>query len=221
MTLKLELDALDGVDEAVRGLYKEKEGGGFVLDVDGLPDVSGLKKKVAELIGETKAERDKRLALEKSQEDAEADRKRKAGEFQALYEKSQADLEKERQAAGTYKQQIREKEINVASRTLAAELTRDTARAAVLADIVSKHIKVADDGAETSFEIGGVTIERAKLLEHMKAQYPFLVDGNQANGGGAPGGNGGAAPVKSAGDFGGSKEERQKAIAAKFPDLAK
>lgn len=36
MTLKYNLESMDGVDEAHKPLYKEAEGGGFVLDVEGV-----------------------------------------------------------------------------------------------------------------------------------------------------------------------------------------
>lgn len=47
MTLKFQLDNLEGVDESIQALYVEKEGK-FVLGIDGLPqqeDVTGLKAK--------------------------------------------------------------------------------------------------------------------------------------------------------------------------------
>mgnify|MGYP001092409499 CR=1 FL=1 len=68
--LKFQLDSLDGVDEAVRALYTEKDGK-FVLGIEGLPqqeDVSGLKAKVDELLGE------KKLAEKKAREAEEAAR---------------------------------------------------------------------------------------------------------------------------------------------------
>lgn len=60
MTLKFQLDSLEGVDESVAALYVEK-GGKFVLGIEGLPqheDVTGLKAKVEELLGEKKARRE-------------------------------------------------------------------------------------------------------------------------------------------------------------------
>ncbi|MCF5010507.1 hypothetical protein GIW66_29755, partial [Pseudomonas lactis] len=57
MTLKFQLDSLEGVDESVQALYVEKDGK-FVLGIEGLPqpeDVSGLKSKVQELLDEKKA----------------------------------------------------------------------------------------------------------------------------------------------------------------------
>ena len=66
MGLKYQLDTLEGVDDTVRALYTEKDGK-FVLGIEGLPqpeDVSGLKSKVEELLGEKKA-------AEKARKDAE------------------------------------------------------------------------------------------------------------------------------------------------------
>lgn len=57
MTLKFQLDSLEGVEEPVAALSVEKEGK-FVLGNYGLPqqeDVTGLKAKVEELLGEKRA----------------------------------------------------------------------------------------------------------------------------------------------------------------------
>ena len=67
----------------------------------------GLKAKVDELLGETKAEREKRKALEQAQAEAEESRAKEKGEFKSLYEKTLAELEKERQAAQEYRHQLK------------------------------------------------------------------------------------------------------------------
>jgi hypothetical protein len=43
MALKVEVDTLDGVEETLQPYYKQDEDGRYRLDIDGLPDVSGLK----------------------------------------------------------------------------------------------------------------------------------------------------------------------------------
>ena len=43
MTLKVELDNLDGVDESLHGLYIKGDDERFRLDVEAMPDVSGIK----------------------------------------------------------------------------------------------------------------------------------------------------------------------------------
>ena len=44
MALQYQIDTLDGLDEAVSKLYIEKDGGGFVLDVDGHDKNDGKDK---------------------------------------------------------------------------------------------------------------------------------------------------------------------------------
>lgn len=97
--LKFEVDSLDGVDEAVRGLY-EKDGDKFRLKVEGLPEVedtSGLKtalskeRKAAEAaakavkawqkLGKTPDEIEELLA---ERAKAEEDRAKSAGEWDKL-----------------------------------------------------------------------------------------------------------------------------------------
>ena len=55
--------------------------------------------------------------------------------------------------------------------------------------------------------MGGVEVDRDKILTHIKDNYPFLIDGSGATGGGAAGSKG-AGPQKTQGNPGGSKEER-------------
>lgn len=193
MTLKLELASLDGLDDTTRALYTEKDGK-YRLDVEGVEDVSGLKAKIAELMGETKTEREKRQALEREKEESEAARQKEAGDFQKLYEKAQADLEKERNDNRTFRQTIQDRDREAAAAGIASELTRDTARAALLKQQALAFAEFTDSGIQ--FKIGGIQQDKAKVLEHLKSQYPFLVDGNQANGGGAGGGGGGAVTKK-------------------------
>jgi hypothetical protein len=217
MALKLELETLDGVDENLHDLYEEADGK-YRLKVEGVEDVAPLKAKINELLGETKAEKAKRQALEAAQAEAEEARQKEKGEFKTLYEKTQAELERERQQAATFRQQIRDKELQGSAAQIAGELTRDTARAALLTKEAQALMKHTDEGVQ--YEIGGVPVDRAKVLDHLRTSYPFLADGTQASGGGATGGNGGAGS-KPKGNFAGTREEREAAILAKFPDLAK
>lgn len=59
--LKLEIDSLEGVDETLAPLYKENEGK-FVLQVEGLPDVKGLKQGLER---ERRDKKELKLELEK------------------------------------------------------------------------------------------------------------------------------------------------------------
>lgn len=175
-------------------------------------ETSGLKSKVSELLGETKAEREKRQALEQAQAEAEEQRQKEKGEFKSLYEKTQAELEAERENARKFRQTVQQKELESAAANLASQLTRDSKRAELLKKEALQFAVYTDEGIK--FEIGGVEMPQDKVIEKMRADYDFLVDGSQATGGGAPGSKSGGAAVKGKAD--GTKAERAAYFAQKF-----
>jgi hypothetical protein len=60
-----------------------------------------------------------------------------------------------------------------------------------LREQISKYARYTDDGVK--FEMGGVEVDKEKITAHITENYPFLIDGSGASGGGATGGkNGGA-----------------------------
>jgi hypothetical protein len=63
--------------------------------------------------------------------------------------------------------------------------TRDTARAELLKKEALQYIQHTSDGVVISGPDGTMTAEQ--LGKHLAQRYPFLVDGNQASGGDAPG----------------------------------
>lgn len=154
-------------------------------------EVAGLKRKNEELLGETKTERERRLELERLQSEAEEARQKEKGEFRELYEKTQAELEKEREQGRTFRQTIQQKELDSAAMRIAGQLTKDMKRAELLKKEAMQFARFIDDGVV--FEVGGVQIDQAKLIEKLSADYPFLVDGSGATGGGASGGSSGGA----------------------------
>jgi hypothetical protein len=86
MALKYKLETLDGVDEAVKGMYT-KQGDVYVLAIDGLPkseDTSGLKAKVDELLAEKKTEKEKREKAEVDAQKSAEEKARKDGDIEAL-----------------------------------------------------------------------------------------------------------------------------------------
>lgn len=118
MALKLTVDSLDSVPEALHGEYEEHDGK-FRLKVDGLEDTSGLKsaldkeRKAAKDLAakmkrwESLGKSDEEIAeLIAAQEKAAEEDAKKKGDFDALrkqdrdkYEKEKADLSKELDAA--------------------------------------------------------------------------------------------------------------------------
>lgn len=176
-------------------------------------ETHGLKQKVEELLGESKTAKQRAKELEESQQQAEEERQRQAGEFKTLYEKTQQELEQERATARQFRESIQAKDIEGEAYKLAASLTKDTKRAELLAKEARNFAQYTESGV--TFEVGGVPIEAGKLAEKLRSDYPFLVDGSGASGGGASGSSGGgAAPMK--GKVDGNKDERAAYYAQKF-----
>ena len=176
-------------------------------------EVSGLKNKISELLGETKNERENRQALEQAQAEIEEQRAKEKGEFKSLYEKTLSDLEREREQARGFAQKVQQKELEASAQQIATQLTRDSKRAEVLKKEAMQFAQYTEEGVK--FSIGGVDVPTDKVIEHLRSEYPFLADGKGSTGGGASGGFNGSGAT-STGDFGGDRKSRQAAIKAKF-----
>jgi len=231
--LKFQLDTLDGVDEAVHALYTEKDGK-FVLGIEGLPqqeDVSGLKAKVDELLGE------KKLAEKKAREAEEAARlereeaARKSGNVEELerswsekYNRREAELngmlEQER---GTLSGQIRDLTVGRTATDIASALAVQGSAKALLPHIERRLSVEQRDGKpvvvvlDAQGKLSAATLDELKAEIANDAAFAPLIAGSKASGGGAGGAGGGGGAPK--GKIGGTKEERTAAIASRFPDL--
>lgn len=157
-------------------------------------EVAGLKAKVDELLGEKKTVSQKAKELEEAQAKAEEERLKEKQEFKTLYEKEQQTKQELQEQYELYRQRVERQELALASSKLVSELTRDTARAELLAEKAQGLAKYTDDGV--IYEIGGVSVDAKKVAEHLREKYPFLVDGSGASGGGATGNNGSGGAVK-------------------------
>lgn len=150
-------------------------------------EVAGLKAKRDELLGLHAKDKERLAELEEAQRLAEEARQKEKGEFKSLYETTQSALEAEREQSRKFRQQVQEKELEASATLVVAELTRDTARAALLKKEALQFAKYTEDGVR--YEVGGVEVDAAKLKEKLASDYPFLVDGSGATGGGALGGS--------------------------------
>lgn len=233
MTLKFQLDSLEGVDESVAALYVEKDGK-FVLGIEGLPqpeDVSGLKSKVQELLDEKKAEADKRKAAE---EQARLDREealRKSGNVEELekswsekYARREAELTGQLESTNsTLQGQIRDLTVGRTATEIATTLAIPGSAKALLPHIERRLSVEQRDGKPTVVVLDAAGKLSAATLEELKAEFTNdpafgpLIAGSKASGGGAGGAGKGGGAAK--GNIGGTKEERQAAIASRFPDL--
>jgi hypothetical protein len=231
--LKFQLDTLEGVDEAVRALYTEKDGK-FVLGIEGLPqqeDVSGLKAKNAELLAEKKEiERKAREAEDTARQERE-EAARKSGNVEELerswtekFNRREAELngmlEQER---GTLSGQIRDLTVGRTATDIASALAVQGSAKALLPHIERRLSVEQRDGKPVVVVLDQQGKLSAATLDELKAEFANdtafapLIAGSKASGGGAAGAGGGGGAAK--GKIGGTKEERQAAIASRFPDL--
>lgn len=233
MGLKYQLDTLDGLDDSVKSLYTEKEGK-FVLGIEGLPqpeDVSGLKSKVQELLDEKKAADKARKDAEDQARLEREENARKSGNVEELekswsekYNRREAELngmlEQER---GTLSTQIRDLTVGRTATDIASALAIPGSAKALLPHIERRLSVEQRDGKPVVVVLDQQGKLSAATLEELKAEFANdtafapLIAGSKASGGGAAGAGGGGGAAK--GKIGGTKEERQAAIASRFPDL--
>lgn len=233
MGLKYLLDTLEGVDDTVRALYTEKDGK-FVLGIEGLPqpeDVSGLKSKVEELLGEKKAAEKARKEAEDLARTEREEAARKSGNVEELekswsekYNRREAELngmlEQER---GTLSTQIRDLTVGRTATDIASALAIPGSAKALLPHIERRLSVEQRDGKPVVVVLDQAGKLSAATLDELKAEFANdsafapLIAGSKASGGGAAGaGNGGGAAK---GNIGGTKTERTAAIASRHPDL--
>lgn len=156
-----------------------------------LDELARLKAHHSKLLDETKSAKQKAQELEEARQRAEEEQQREKGQFKELWEKTQAELEAERKNANEFKTQIQRKELESEAYKMVSQLTKDTKRAELLKKEVLQFAKHGDNGV--TFEVGGIVMDKDKLAVKLREDYPFLVDGTGATGGGATGANKGGA----------------------------
>jgi flagellar biosynthesis GTPase FlhF len=155
--------------------------------------VRGLKGKVEELLSEKKSASQRAKELEEEQKRQEEDRMAEKQQFKELYEREQKSKQELQEQYEEFQNRIRQQEIGNEALKLSSELTRDNARGELLQEKAMQYAKYSEDGV--TFELGGVPVDKDKILSHLREKYPFLVDGSGATGGGAAGSNNGGAVV--------------------------
>lgn len=223
--LKYQLDSLEGLDDATKALYTEKDGK-FVLEVDGVPkggeDVTSLKNALA-------MERDKRKAAVQRAEAAEAaketeaeEKARKDGDLKALdesWKKKFNKLQEERdEEVGNLRGALDRRTVHQDASDLANKLAVPGSAKALLPHIQPRLKAEMRDGEMVTVvvdEQGKPTAQTlddlAKEITQDAALAPILV-ASKAAGGGAEGSRGGAPETKVKADMGGDKNQRVAAI---------
>jgi|TARA_R110002074_G_scaffold396428_1_gene585833 hypothetical protein len=200
MTIKYSVstEEFGTLDDSQQGLYSQGEDG-YTLNVEGVPreDVSGLKRKIDELLTEKKTVQQKASEAEELAKVQAADKMRKANDFEQLYNSSESERQKASEELATLKANLQKQQIAGQAGQVASELTKDVARAKLLTEQISSRLSLVDGEVRVLDVNGNLTVSTVQeLTQSIKAEYPFLVDGSQAAGGGATGGNSGAGDTK-------------------------
>lgn len=157
-------------------------------------DVEGLKTKANQLLSERKFEKEQHDALRQEFEAYKANAPK--GDKAALerLESAESEIERWKGEYSTLQTQIVQEKKGKVSLEMAASLSGDPKRQALLAEKISERISLngadvvilSKDGKETISSIDDLNRE-------IQTEYDFLCDGNKSRGGGAAGNSGGAA----------------------------
>jgi len=194
MALKFEIDNLDGLDDAIKALYVEKNGK-YQLAVDGVPqagDDSGLKAKVDQLLAEKKAEAEKRRAAEEAERTALEEKARASGDNAALLKSAQERIAAMEAQAAASSALAAQNEVARVSMEISAKIS-DGANQKILSRFIADRLKFGDNGIVVTDANGNPTISTVEQLQEefkSSAEFASLVTASKGSGGGAAGSGG-------------------------------
>lgn len=175
------LDLPDEVKEQLTSLINEEAK--RIADPLVEDTVKGLKAKNNELIGKLKNADESMLKLQQKMASNEPENSESVKQLNKALEDRVSSLQS---TIEEMNEKARMEKINGIAGTIAARLTRDTARANLLRKEIAPRLTLVEDEARVLDESGQLTVSTIDELESsIKSGYPFLVDGIQAQGGGA------------------------------------
>lgn len=156
-------------------------------------ETSGLKSKVDELLAEKKKVQAEREEA-RNQARLEAEEKAKAeNNYKELFESRTEENNQLRSQIEKMNADAQMQKINEQAVKLSASLTKDTGRAQLLQKEFSQRLALVDGELRVTDPNGQLTVSSLEdLVNSVKTDYPFLIDGIQASGGGATKAQGGA-----------------------------
>lgn len=194
MALEFEIDNIDDLDDSVKALYVP-HGDKFRLDVNGIDPADELKSALNKERQDRKDAKQQLADFQASQAELQRKADEEKGEFKSLYEREQEDKRSLQERIDSMMKEKRDYALSSATALIGRELSKDTARADLIAQQAMKFARYNEDGS-ISYEIGGIQVSKEKVVEHICVEYPFLPDGVQSSGGGATGGDSSGATKK-------------------------
>lgn len=211
MTLKLTVDKLDGLPEAVHSFYEPTENG-FRLKVDGVEDVSGLKsalqkeREAAKAYKSTGLSPDEIAELKALRDRTTEEAARKAGDFDKLRDKMASQFETEKAALKAELEAIAKSEadarINQGLMSALAEAGATAEGMSLLPTVFKNRAKIETvDGVRvlrvldedgTPMLISGKDATLADLVKVAQSKYGSLFKATTKAGSGTPTASNGA-----------------------------
>jgi len=149
-------------------------------------EVSGLKAKNDELLAEKKAAQ---RAKEELDAKARVEKERYAqenGQYQELYESQKQEADTLRQKIEEMNHLATRQKVQSEATKIASTLTKDVSKAKLLEEKLSQRLTLLDGEIRVTDDAGQLTVSSLDdLVTTVKNDFPFLVDGIQATGGGA------------------------------------
>lgn len=176
------------LDDAVKQQLAEKfkETLDKTLEEKVAEEVAGLKAKNDELLAEKKAAQ---RAKEELDAKARAEKERYAqenGQYQELYESQKQEADGLRKKIEEMNQHALRQQVKSEATKLANSLTKDVAKAKLLEEKLSQRLTLMEGEIRVTDDSGQLTVSSIEdLVGSVKTDFPFLVDGIQATGGGA------------------------------------
>lgn len=149
-------------------------------------EIAGLKAKNDELLAE-KQQRQREIEEANNRAKKEAEEKAKAdNDYKQLFEAQKNEAETLRQTIEKMNYEVNQQKVSREASKLASALTKDTGRAKLLEQQISQRLTLVDNEIRVTDESGQLTVSSLEeLTNSIRTNYPFLVDGSQAQGGGA------------------------------------
>lgn len=220
MKLKFRItkDELDALEEAQQAFYVE-DGDGYQLDVEGIDDGKELKEALRKEREERAAAKKRSQELETEKEQAERERLEQQQEWEQLARTERERADTRDKELGELRDKVANGERNTTAEGVVAGLIDKDAsggvqRYSLLRKEAMQFIAHTPEGVKINSP-DGEAWDAKRLGEYLSEQYPFLVDGSKASGGGAPGSQGGGAVTKKFEQIPGAE---LKALRAKDPE---
>lgn len=156
-------------------------------------EVQGLKAKNDELLAEKKAAQRAKEEIDAKARAEKEETAKKQNDFQQLYESQKQEADSLRKKIEEMNHAVQRQTIGGEAMRIASTLTKDVAKAKLLEKEISQRLSLVESEIRVVDESGQLTVSTLDdLTAQIRTNYPFLVDGIQAQGGGAARSHGGA-----------------------------